>query len=271
MADSLQARAEALFTGFMAPLVLGGELRPGKILGGKRALTIGVERSVGDIDLFAHVAVARIRVARKFVPLDLIAPPTAQQWALAAVLHDIVQSTNPTLGGVFTRGPGKRILQIAGLTLDRIPPPADVAEALGRHTLFARALEIGRMDTKVSYWIGSGTYLGVEPPPRITAWPGVRRVHVDRSVTGLATLPPADDRDVFGEALATWLTKTPLTDLATADRDLPAFAWSPSTLALVGSDVGRTLAVRALRFAASKRALDVIESATSLCVLPLAS
>ncbi|MEO8798073.1 MAG: hypothetical protein ABI551_09330, partial [Polyangiaceae bacterium] len=134
MAEKLQARAEELFVHFMAPLVLGGELRPGKILGARRALTIGVERSVVDSDLAAHVALARIRVARKIAPIDRIGTPTAHEWALAAVLHDIVQSTHPALEGIFTRGPGKRILALAELALDRIAPPHDVADALARHT-----------------------------------------------------------------------------------------------------------------------------------------
>lgn len=262
MAEALQARAEELFAHFMAPLVLGGELRPGKLLGGRRALAIGVERTVVDADLAAHLALGRIRVARKIAPIDRIGAPTPSEWALAAILHDLVQATNPKLEGTFTRGPGARVLEIARLTIDRVPPPADVGEALSRHTLFARALDIGRADTKVSYWIGSGTYLGVDPPERLTAWPSVRRVHVDRTVTKLMTLPHANDVGVFGEALAAWLALSPLTDLASADRDLPAFSWSPSTLALVRSDVGRTLAVRALRFAAPARALDAIERAT---------
>jgi hypothetical protein len=47
-------------------------------------------------------------------------------------------------------------------------------------------------------------------------------------------------------ALATFLHATPLTDLATCARAVPAFRWSRSSLALAAAPVTRTLALRAL-------------------------
>ncbi|MGH7286261.1 MAG: hypothetical protein ACRELY_32480 [Polyangiaceae bacterium] len=263
MADSLQARAEDLFCNFMAPLVLGGELRPGRILGAKKALAIGAERTVGDIDLAAHVTLARVRVARKIAPVDRAPPATPAEWALAACLHDLVQSTHPSLYGTFRRSSAPRIVELVDLTLARILAPADAAEALWRHTWFSRALEIARTDTKVSYWIGSQTFRGDEPPARLLTWPELRRVHVQRSGQNVAELAPTDSLQRYQDALLRWLVKSPLTDLAHADRALGAFAWSESTIALVANPVGRTLAARTLRFTASRGALPAIERATT--------
>jgi hypothetical protein len=180
-------------------------------------------------------------------------------------LHDIVQSTHPSLVGLFRSNASQRILQLVSLALDRIPAPANAKEALSRHTIFSRALEIGRTDTHVSWWTGSATFHGFEPPPRLTAWPSVRRVTLDRAVCLLADLPANGskvDAKFFHDTLALWLSKDPLTDLANAHRANPVFAWTPSTLALVASPVGRTLAVRAIRRSSLQAKLTALTHAT---------
>ena len=263
MADSLQARAEELFRHFMAPLVLGGELRPGRILGAKKALAIGAERTIGDIDLAAHVSLARVRIARKIAPVDRAPPPTAADWALAAALHDLVQSTHPSFEGTFRSNAPARIVQLASMTIARVAAPRDAAEALWRHTWFSRALEMTRTDTKVSYWIGAQTFRGSEPPPRLMTWPELRRVHVQRAAQNVAELARVDRLQPYQDVLARWLSKSPLTDLAHAHRALGAFVWTEPAIALVANPVGRTLAARALRFDASRGSLAAIERATA--------
>jgi len=266
MATNLQTRAEELFTNFMAPLVLGGELKPGRILGARTALAIGAERSVTNIDLNAHVDLARVRIARKLAPIDRIDPASSSEWALAACLHDIVQSAHPSLAGLFRKNASRRILELVGLALDRIPSPMNAKEALSRHTWFSRALEIGRTDTKVSWWTGSEMFRGTEPPARLTAWPDLRRVHVDRSVHPLSDLPTEAtgiDRSLFYEMLQRWIALSPITDLANAHRTTPKFSWSEQTLGLVSSSVGRTLAVRAIRIESLQKKITVLEEATS--------
>lgn len=263
MAENLQARAEALFAGFMAPLVLGGALRPGRIFGARAALTIGIERVVSDSDLSAHVDLGRIRVARKLAPIDRVSPASPAEWTLAACLHDIVQSTHPGLGGWGRGDSSLRVLALVRAALERVPAPATAAEAISRHGWFSRVFEIARADTKVSWWIGSDTYRGVEPPTRLLSWPDVRRVHVEKTMTNVTKLADVRILVPFHETLALWLQKNPLTDLATADRELVPFQWSEPSLALVASDVGRTLAARAIRFTAAAGALPTIDRATT--------
>jgi hypothetical protein len=266
MASDLTERAEDLFTRFIAPLVLGGELVPGKILGARKTLTIGVQRTVTNIDLAAHVDLARIRIARKIAPIDRIEPMTPQEWALAACLHDIVQSTHPALAGLFRKDASRRILELVNLALDRIPLSANAHDALSRHTIFSRALEIGRADIHVSWWTGSSTFRGSEPPPRLLAWPDLRRVHVDRTVLPLSDLPMKGNgigTAPFLDTLGRWLSMSPITDLANAHRANPMFAWTESTLSLVASPVGRTLAVRAMRASSLPAKIIALERATA--------
>ena len=242
--------AESLFLGFIAPLVTGGEMHPGQPIGGRAALAIGRERTVTDIDRYAHMQLARIRCARTLVPIDRVDDLTESEWALAACLHDVVQSTHPSLIGLFYGKTPTRLLDLVDLTLARIASPINAADSLSRHTLFSRVFEIARTDTTVSWWVGSSTFLGAAPPERLTAWPELRRVSVVRTPRTLNELPAhggAVRADRFAEVMTKFLTKTPLTDLATMYRAEPAFVWSSETLDLVGSRAGRTLVTRALR------------------------
>lgn len=249
MAEKPVAIADRLFREVMVPLVVGGELRPGRPIGGKNALSLAPFSDVVDKELLAHAELGRVRVARRLAPVDRLEAPSGAEWALAAVLHDLVQCAHPELTGVFRGKAPSRLLQIATLTADRVAGPTSVGEALSRHTWFSRALEITRTDTQVSFWVGKRTFLGQEPPGRLLAWPELRRVHVDKNPRPLLELPGAGghvDPSLFASGVSTWLRKTPLTDFATCERSSPPFAWSQETLVLVSTRAGRTLALRAL-------------------------
>jgi hypothetical protein len=248
MAADLGAIADGLFEGVMAPLVLGGAMRPVHAIGARAALALGDgERRTTDTDLEAHVQLGRVRRARRLVPVDTVERATAAEWALVAVLNDLLQAANPTFDAALRRRAALRILAVARETLERIPPPTDVREALSRHTWLARVLDVVRTDTAVSWWIGKRTYLGVEPPPRLQAWPELRRVSVVATPRPLLDLTPlAVDREALTEAVALLLARTPLTDLATCTRGTPKLVWHEATLGLVATAAGRTLALRAM-------------------------
>jgi hypothetical protein len=273
VAADLGAIADRLFDQFMAPLVLGGALAPGRPIGARGALAIGGDgeelrmeadgkasvRVVADADRLAHVQLGRVRVARRIVAVDRFVGPTAEEWALSAALHDLVQAAHPKLGGALRRSAPSRLLALVEMTLDRVPPPDTAAEALARHTWFSRALEITRTDTVVSWWVGRATYLGEVAPKRLEAWPELRRVHVEKNERALVDLPSAGarvDATHFAKTLAHWLSRTPLTDLATCARAHPMFEWTRESLALVGTPAGRTLALRAMALAADATAVD---------------
>ncbi len=135
------------------------------------------ETRAADAELASRVDLGRVALARRLVPVDRVDDVTGPEWALAAVLHDLLQVTSP---GWVRRSPPKRLLDLAQATLERIPPVRSAHEALTRHTWFARLFEIRRQDTAVSWWVGSREYLGAEPPKRLLLWSDVRRVHVER-------------------------------------------------------------------------------------------
>jgi hypothetical protein len=241
--------ADRVFRAFMAPLVLGGAMVPGKPIGARVALAIGEQRVAGDPDLASHVTLARVRVARKLVPIDRLEPASPAEWALACALHDIVQSTHPGFDGAFRRRSATRLLDLVDATLERTAPIADLRDALSRHTWLSRLFEIRRTDTSVSWWVGRTNFLGTEPPARLTAWPELRRVTVERTPHTLLEFPAhgaSVDVARLGASLARLLARSPLTDLATCARAAPIFAWTTGTLGFVAAPRGRTVAVRAL-------------------------
>jgi hypothetical protein len=247
--DEPQHLAERLFTTFLAPLVLGGAMLPGKPFGGKNALSIGDHRAPSDFDALSKTQLARVRIARKLAPIDLFEPePTGSEWALAAMLHDLVQATHPGFDALFRRSGPNRILTVIDKTLERVPAPANVGEALSRHTWLSHMFDIARTDVEVKWWTGSQTFLGTDPPGRLLAWPEVRRVQQTRTPRPLMDLPTAGsavDTTKFAAAVEGILRKTPLTDLATANRAAPAFTWTHENLALCATRGGRTLVMRA--------------------------
>jgi hypothetical protein len=239
--------AEALFAGTLAPLVLGGTITPGHAIGARVAHALGAADATSDRDLASRVEAGRLRRARALAPIDAVPEIDDADWALGAALHDVLQSVNPTFDAPQRRYAATRILEIASASIERIPRPARVGDALSRHTWFARVLEVRRTDTAVSFWLGSRQYLGREPPARLSAWPELRRVNVVRARREVLDLSPiAVDRDRLARAISAFLERTPLTDLAGCVRAAPPFAWTEGTLRLLETESGRTLVLRAL-------------------------
>src|SRR5688572_2265569 len=222
--DEGQAHCERLFDTFLGPLVVGGVMKPGKPFGGKNALAIG-DRQPSDIDLLSRTQLARVRIARKLAPVDRFEPaPTGMEWALAAAVHDLVQATHPGFDALMRRSGPKRILDVIEKTLERIPPPQNVGEALSRHTWLSRMFDLARTDIDVKWWTGSERFLGTDPPTRLLAWPEMRRVQQTKTPRPLMDLPTsgaAVDPQRFSTVVEGILKKTPLTDLAFLNRATP--------------------------------------------------
>lgn len=263
--DDPQALCERLFTTFLAPLVLGGPMRPEKPIGGKAALAIG-DRPPSDADALSRANLARVRVARRLAPVDFFEPaPRADEWTLAACLHDVVVAAHPGFDAVLRRKAPARLLDIVEKTLERVPEPPTVGAALSRHTWFSRMFELSRTDVEVRWWTGSETFLGAEPPARLVAWPELRRVQQTRTPRPLMDLPTsgaAVDPNRFTSTVEAFLEKTPLTNLATIDRGTPSFAWSHATLSLCATHAGRTLALRAFALLPARKVDAALGHAT---------
>jgi hypothetical protein len=242
-------RVEELARCLVGPLVLGGAVTLVRPFGARLALSIGDGRTLADPDLRSRIDVARVRRARLLAPVDTLPELDGAEWALAGALNDLLQITNHELSGALTHGRRARLLTNVRQLVDRVPVPRDVGAALARHATFARVLELGRTDTVVSWWTGKATFRGQPPAQRLLRWREFRRVQVNEQVVELQAMCDGVQgitQGAFCEVLGAWLTRTPLTDLATLTRAEPAFVWSPATLSLLAAPPGRTLAWRVL-------------------------
>jgi hypothetical protein len=183
------------------------------------------------------------------VPVDVVEPVDPSVWALGAALHDTVHALHPALSGWTHGRASEQMLRFAEQTIAVVTAPVLLHEAVTRHTFFARAFELSRVDVLVSWWTGSRRFFGRRPPARLLAWPELRRVRIEPATLHLAQL--ADQRTAAEKAhlstvLGAWLSRTPLTDLATAGREFPSFRWTGAALGLFETPTGRTLGLRAL-------------------------
>ncbi len=240
----------------LVPLLGGGALRPLPPIGHERALG-AAEHAGFATSVLDEARARRLRVARRFCPVDALPDPSAGEWLMLCVLNDLLQSTNPTLLGPFGSDRSQRLLEMAHATLLVAGPPKTVGEALCRHATFSRLLELVRVDTHVSFWVGRRVYRGAKPPKRLTRWRSVRRVSEREETVRLGEMAPANPAatPLFEQTLASLLAASPLTDLATAARDLPPFRWTGAALSLVSVPPGRTLAARALERVRAQKAL----------------
>ncbi|MBK8251482.1 MAG: hypothetical protein IPK82_02290 [Polyangiaceae bacterium] len=249
MADALTERYGELVEQVLKPLVLGGRIDPVRPLGRRLGLAIGEGRKIADAELRTQLDVARVRVARRLAPIDTVAEISAEDMALVAAFNDILQTTNLELSGAFTRARHKRLLDSSVALCESIAKPRTIDDALSRHTVLSRALEVVRTDTSVSWWTGSSSFRGQPAPGRLLKWRELRRVREDSRRVPLVEMA-ADvshiPSEAWFDALNVWLSRSPLTDIATLARTAPVFRWSEPTVSLIATVPGRTLAFRAL-------------------------
>ncbi len=243
----LLERGVQFYRSFLGPLVLGGALTPVRPLGPSlagRLAELAPSVGVAVDDLRLDVEDARARRVRRLLALDAPPPLGPDDWRLAAAFNDLLQVANPHLPGLLGPGRPQRLLDAVEALVAQVAPPLTVEACAARHATFAAAFALVRVDTEVRWWVGSATFRGERPPPRLMLWPGLRRVRVDETRVPLESLVDYADlpRDAYLRALAAIFERLPLTDLATADREAPAFGWTDPALRLVAHPLGARLA-----------------------------
>jgi hypothetical protein len=232
--------APALFEHLLKPLVLGGPVTLMRPLGAELEAAIAALEEPADAESLSQIEFARVRRVRALTPLDRCAPPSARDWRLLACLHDVLQASHPALSVKANR----KLIASVGERIAAVLPVANAHEALMRHSLFARVLQIARVDTEVNYWVGSATYLGTPVPARLTAWPELRQVRTSVTRRETATLLGSDHELA---CLDLFLRKTPVTDFVTSVRTAPRFQFTEENCALLATPIGMKLAIRAVK------------------------
>lgn len=165
---------------FLLPIVRGGAVHVGRPLG-LDAVARLIREPLSALEEAARekLAACRTTSATRVAPV-VSAPPFDETTArLGAALHDLLALGHPELGG--TRSRRTERVAAAALELASIGAPTSAREAVNRHSLLARLPEIVRVDRTVHFWLGRQTFVGRQPPPRVTALPALRRVRIEQT------------------------------------------------------------------------------------------
>lgn len=253
-----------LFTRVVKPLVLGGPVFPLDPIGPVAAPELAQQatRALSAADS-SWVDVARVRCARTLCPVDALPSIGEHEWLMIVAINDLLRSTDPELKTFLS--PGRAGQVVAGVLeiLDQVPASRTIGEALVRHATFQQMMSARRTDTVISWWCGSRAFAGRQPPDRLLSWPRVRRVRTNREELDLAAMAAGSEatKATYLDAVRALLARTPLTDLATAGRAAPPFAWTSPTVSLLGVSSGRNIALRVLRMNASSQLFNAVRGA----------
>ncbi len=258
------ANAAELFDRVLKPLVLGGTIRPLEPIGAKKAVQIAEQavQSMSAVDV-SWVNAARIRNVRYLCPLDVLPSLSRFEWLMIMALNDLICSTDPEIESFLSSDRSAQAVHGALEILALVPAAKTVGEALARHATFHALTRVCRTDTTVSWWCGSRCFVGRTPPNRFLSWPRVRRVHTKREELTLGCMAAGSEsaKADYLEGIKALLARTPLTDLATAARTIPVFAWSSPTLSMLCGTSGRTVALRALCLDANPATVSALRRA----------
>jgi hypothetical protein len=198
---------------FAVPFLDGKQVTVGTPLGvdGHRALRHGMQidrdlvdatlRQLGDAALFSDVTPA---------PFDEDAA------TLLYAAHDLIASCHPQAASFYARA--HTFCEAATEAVHALEKTLDPARLVTRHLIVDRAFRATRTDVHVSWWAGRASFYGEAPPKRLTAWPGLRRVDLDKKTTPLWRLSLVDGdeetRVSRSALLVALLHISPLTALA---------------------------------------------------------
>jgi hypothetical protein len=233
------AALAAFLTGFVRPLVEGGELHVRAPVG--RAALTAWEVSLGELaELTTAIDEVRARLAADL----MVRPPpivfAAGDLRLAVALHDALVLAHP-VSATWPARRGRRGLEafVSELIADA-GAPVDRLDVVARHTLLRGLPELIRRDVRLTWWTGSAEFRGVAPPRRLTAWPGIRRVREEQSAAPLGEVVQGEAAGLASALLA----GSPLTDLLSAGEPARAFAplrWGAQVELLRDAELARAV------------------------------
>ncbi len=225
-------------TRFVLPLIKGGDVYVGTPIDMERYLSMTQELAE------AGEAVSAIDAARHDILCEVVLDPPVlsfgeEELALAVAVHNLLFLSHPRgASASLTR----RVLATAAELADQ-SVCEDCATALSRHGLLHALFDVARADTRVSWWLGSRTFLGQKPPPRLTRLKTVRRVREEQVWVGFAELlRTAQSQPV----LSAILRRSPLTPFLARAVDAPAIRLEEAMFLLRDAELARAIAYAAI-------------------------
>ena len=239
----LQQAFDDLVTGFLTPLLAGGAVQLGRPIAPAalqhfehaRPSDSDAEWRMLDALHAAATAVAPLRAQPRLDPATL---------ALAIACHDLLFLTDPELAG----WPARRAKPVIERWIDQAVGlaglPATRTDALVRHAIVTRLLDVERTDVVVKNWAYTYRFFGRPVPPRVVAMPRLRFVRRTESRLDLSAMLQATGEEL-GPRLRAVLACSPLTELLRFRLASP-LALGPGAGAVLSDPVLRGAVARAL-------------------------
>ncbi len=228
---------------FVVPLVRGGAMHVGRPIS-EPELTVFIQ----DLP-HASVPLVEADEARADAVAELVVRPPSfvldeDELHLAAALHNLLFLEHPVVDGwASPTSRLERVRETAQRFVAR-PRAADRYQLLARHGLLHNLFDISRADVTVSWWTGTATYFGQQPPARLTRWRTFRRVNEETTTAVYSELlGDPDVEPIVGELLRL----SPLTDLLSQPREGPPLDWDCAVVVLRDAELARAVAYHALR------------------------
>ena len=242
-ARKMQVCFEELAAGFLHPLLSGGEVRVGRPLAPGMLSHFALAR---PSDMMVDQEIYR-RVhddASELAPLRALPWPDRGVMALTMAAYDMLAVTDPSLERWLGRRARKTIMSWVDFFLAQAGAPRTRGEALARHAVLARILELKRQDVVAENWGFTHKYLGRPVPQGFFTRP--RWVEERRSQPSPISLWESLDPELeTRRRLRTLLSRSPVTELLRTDL-FPDLVFGTASLAVLSDDLVRSGIARAM-------------------------
>jgi hypothetical protein len=241
---------------FVLPLVAGGDAHVARPL------------SVADLTRYeeelphSSIEVVAIDEARTTVLSELVVRPPSlvfdmDELCLAAAVHNLLFLVHPAAEGwALSQSARNKVIATSQQLASRSRSSSRL-RVMARHGLLHAFFDLSRTDVKMSWWTGSASFVGQEPPRRLSRWPGVRRVERSESHAGFTELFTAVD---VTPVVAALVRRTPLTHLLSIRSKGPPLHWEDAVCVLRDAELARAVAYRTL----AEDDLEVLNAAAKL-------
>jgi hypothetical protein len=228
---------------FVLPLVRGGDVAVGR--------PISLEE-LPDLEAqIPHCSpqLAPVDDARTEVIAELVVRPPAlvfdiDELSLAACVHNLLFLVHPRADTwSVSSSARRRVIETAQEMASR-PLSHSRSRVLARHGLLHNLFRLNRVDTKISWWTGSATFLGQKPPTRLRTWRALRRVREEQTVASYEDLLGTVEVAPVVSAL---MRRAPVTQLLAMTREGPPLFWEDAVFLLRDAELARAVAYRSIR------------------------
>jgi hypothetical protein len=160
---------------FGVPFLLGQRCTIADPLGpsGADAIAHGLDVDVGLADALER-QVTQAALLCELCP----APFDEDASTLMYAVHEVFAACHPQAASFYSRA--HLYCEAAEERVLKLPRTTDPHRLLTRHLIVGRCFATHRTDVHLTWWTGSASFYGTEPPSRLAAWPGLRRVKEER-------------------------------------------------------------------------------------------